>query len=84
MLNSDFGRSLVDRIGWIQSVPMCEHKGCFVSTGSVGCWAVLTHVIGFRLSYVVSSSESCTISCPPLSNGQGPLRRRQQVLSTPP
>jgi hypothetical protein len=71
-------------LGWIQSVPMSELKGCFVSTGSVACWAVLTHVIGFRLSYVVSSSESCTISCPPLSNGQGPLRRRQQVLRTPP
>ena len=36
---------------------MSELKGCFVSTGSVGCWAVLTHVIGFRLSYVVSSGE---------------------------
>ena len=37
-------------LGWIQNVPMSELKGCLVSTGSVDCWAVLTHVIGFRLS----------------------------------
>ena len=47
---------------------MSELKGCFVSTGSVGCWAVLTHVIGFRLSYVVSSSESSLFLCPPLGD----------------
>ena len=76
MLNSDFGRSLVNRIGWIHSVPMSELKGRCVSTVSVSCWAVLTHVIGFRLSYVVSSSESCTILSPPLSNRQSLLRRR--------
>ena len=63
---------------------MSELKGCLVSTGSVGCWAVLTHVIGFRLSYVVSSSESYTILVPPLSNRQSLLRRRQQVLRAPP
>jgi hypothetical protein len=41
MLNSDFGRSLVNRIGWIPNVPMSELKGCLVSTGSAVCWAVL-------------------------------------------
>jgi hypothetical protein len=51
----------VPTVGWIPNVPMSELKGCLVSTGSVGCWAVLTYVIGFRLGYVVSSSERYSI-----------------------